>query len=136
MRGGKRLHDPAAGLSLLRVQLDAATTLGPGKANLLQAIAETGSIAAAGRRMKMSYKRAWSLVEEMNATFAEPVVHSSRGGQTGGGAGLTRAGEAVLTHYRALESAAESAIAPDLAALRRMLASSRPASDADMSDKK
>jgi len=75
---------------------------GPGKADLLQAIAEEGSISAAGRRMGMSYKRAWSLVEEMNDAFAEPLVLSARGGAHGGGAQLTATGQAVLAEYRAL----------------------------------
>ncbi|RWR46263.1 LysR family transcriptional regulator [Sinirhodobacter ferrireducens] len=75
---------------------------GPGKADLLQAIAEEGSISAAGRRMGMSYKRAWSLVEEMNDAFAEPLVLSARGGAHGGGAQLTSTGQAVLADYRAL----------------------------------
>lgn len=75
---------------------------GPGKADLLEAIAAEGSISAAGRRMGMSYKRAWSLVEEMNAGFAEPLVESARGGVHGGGAHLTEAGAAVLAEYRRL----------------------------------
>lgn len=75
---------------------------GPGKADLLQAIAEEGSISAAGRRMGMSYKRAWSLVEEMNDAFEPPLVESARGGAHGGGASLTEAGRAVLADYRQL----------------------------------
>ena len=117
-------HADRPDLALLRVRLDAQTSLGPGKADILEGIAQTGSIAAAGRRMKMSYKRAWSLVETLNAAFANPLVTSSRGGEKGGGAGLTPTGEAVLAHYRALEAAAEAAIAPDLDALRALM---RPA---------
>ena len=78
--------------------------LGPGKADLLEKIGETGSIAAAGRAMGMSYKRAWLLVETMNAIFAEPLVASSRGGSAGGGAELTQTGRKVLSLYRALEN--------------------------------
>jgi molybdate transport system regulatory protein len=48
--------------------------LGPGKAELLEGIAATGSIAEAGRRMGMSYQRAWSLVQTLNAGFAAPLV--------------------------------------------------------------
>jgi len=95
--------------------------LGPGKADLLELIGETGSIAAAGRRMKMSYKRAWSLVEAMNAAFTEPLVDSSRGGQGGGGARLTPAGEAVLARYRRLEASAAEAGAEEIAAIAGML---------------
>lgn len=77
---------------------------GPGKADLLEAIDSEGSISAAGRRMGMSYKRAWSLVEEMNTCFETPLVESARGGAHGGGAHLTDAGRAVLADYRALVS--------------------------------
>lgn len=98
---------------------------GPGKADLLQAISEEGSISAAGRRMGMSYKRAWSLVEEMNAAFTEPLVARARGGAHGGGAHLTAAGTAVLADYRALVArlqrdgaaeigAIEARVAPDI----------------------
>ncbi|WP_413875249.1 winged helix-turn-helix domain-containing protein [Albidovulum sp.] len=95
--------------------------LGPGRADLLEGIRASGSIAAAGRAMDMSYKRAWSLVEEMNAAFREPLVESTRGGARGGGARLTDTGEAVLAHYRKLEEIAAEAGAARLAALRSML---------------
>lgn len=93
-----------ANLSRLRLRLhfDNGLMFGPGKADLLAGIAERGSISAAGRAMGMSYKRAWSLVEEVNATFAEPLVASTRGGAQGGGAHLTAAGQAVLADYRRL----------------------------------
>lgn len=97
------------------------TRLGPGKVELLDQIAATGSIAAAGRAMGMSYKRAWSLVEEMNTAFREPLVASARGGSGGGGAQVTAAGEQVLAHYRAVLAAAEQGGARDLAALSAML---------------
>jgi molybdate transport system regulatory protein len=87
----------------LRIVFGDSAMLGPGKAELLERIRDTGSIAAAGRAMAMSYKRAWLLVEEMNQAFREPLVASSRGGAQGGGAALTEAGQAVLTHYRKLE---------------------------------
>lgn len=91
--------------------------LGPGKADLLQAIAEEGSISAAGRRMGMSYKRAWTLVEAMNAGFSEPLVHSARGGTHGGGAGLTETGERVLAAYRSLIARVTEAGAEDIATI-------------------
>jgi len=69
----------------LRILFNSAM-IGPGKAELLARIRDTGSIAAAGRQMGMSYKRAWMLVEEMNTAFRQPVVTSSRGGANGGGA--------------------------------------------------
>jgi N-terminal domain of molybdenum-binding protein len=95
--------------------------LGPGKADLLEQIRETGSIAAAGRMMGMSYKRAWSLVEELNAAYRAPLVESARGGQRGGGAWLTETGAQVLAHYRALEAEAADAGAARIAALQGLL---------------
>ncbi len=95
---------------------------GPGKGDLLELIAAEGSIAAAGRRMGMSYKRAWQLVEEMNAMFAAPLVESARGGAGGGGARLTEAGQAVLAEYRGLQRDLAEAGAARLAALEARLA--------------
>ena len=70
----------------LRIYFGEDAMLGPGKAELLERIRDSGSISAAGRDMKMSYKRAWMLVEEMNSAFREPLVDSQRGGPGGGGA--------------------------------------------------
>lgn len=102
---------------VVRVVLGADTRLGPGKADLLQNIDETGSIAAAGRRMGMSYKRAWYLIDTMNASFRAPVVTSVKGGNARGGARLTETGRAVLTIYRRMEAKARRATARDLAVL-------------------
>jgi molybdate transport system regulatory protein len=101
----------------LRIALDPETLLGPGKAALLQAIDETGSIAAAGRRMGMSYKRAWYLMDTMNAYFSEPVVVSAKGGNSRGGAQLTVTGRKVLESYRRMEKKTRAAIAGDVAKL-------------------
>lgn len=97
--------------------------IGPGKAQLLEAIAREGSISAAGRALEMSYRRAWQLVDTMNRCWSGPLVETSAGGRRGGGAALTPLGEAVLTHYRALERRlAAAAEGEDLAALRAALA--------------
>lgn len=106
----------------LRVTLNPDTLLGPGKAELLEGIQETGSIAAAGRRMGMSYKRAWYLIDTMNAYFQEPVVISAKGGSTRGGAQLTETGRVVLARYRHIEAKARRATARDLAALASLAA--------------
>ncbi|TMV54130.1 LysR family transcriptional regulator [Thioclava sp. BHET1] len=98
----------------LRIVFGEGAMIGPGKADLLEMIRETGSISAAGRAMNMSYKRAWSLVETMNSLFRDPLVSSSRGGAQGGGAQLTETGEAVLAHYRALERRAAEAGAVEI----------------------
>lgn len=105
----------------LRIVIEPDIAIGPGKADILQGIRETGSIAAAGRRMGMSYKRAWMLVETMNACFAAPVVETSRGGRERGGATLTPTGEAVLDSYRRMERFTESAIRGELDGLKRLL---------------
>ncbi|MDN3571434.1 winged helix-turn-helix domain-containing protein [Methylobacterium longum] len=105
----------------LRVELRADTLLGPGKAALLQGIRETGSIAAAGRRMGMSYKRAWYLIDTLNGAFHEPLVTASKGGKTGGGAQLTPTGAAILDGYRRMEAAASEAVAGELAHLSTLL---------------
>lgn len=95
--------------------------IGPGKAELLERIRDTGSIAAAGRQMEMSYKRAWMLVEEMNGAFLDPLVVSTRGGPGGGGAQLTEAGARVLTLYHSIVAAAQTAAASSIDALESML---------------
>ena len=106
----------------LRVVLSTNVAIGPGKADILEGIRDTGSIAAAGRRMRMSYKRAWLLVETMNAFFSEPLVATSRGGQARGGASLTPTGERVLAAYRSMEALTEAAIEKEMTSLRGMLA--------------
>ncbi|MCU0814062.1 MAG: LysR family transcriptional regulator [Burkholderiaceae bacterium] len=105
-----------------RVQLKHAVAIGPGKADVLQGIAETGSIAEAGRRLGMSYQRVWSLVQAMNRDFVAPLVEKHRGGSAGGGARLTPTGEQVLALYRRIEADAQRAVArrlPQLLALVR-----------------
>ena len=103
----------------LRVTLSRGIAFGPGKADLLEGIRDTGSIAAAGRRMGMSYTRAWGLVVAMNKEFRRPLVASAKGGATRGGASLTDAGVDVLRRYRAMEASATRAVSGNLAAIRR-----------------
>ncbi|AZI37036.1 putative ModE family transcriptional regulator [Caenibius tardaugens NBRC 16725] len=77
--------------------------MGPGKADLLEAIRDTGSISRGGRAMGMSYRRAWLLVDTMNRCWREPLVETSPGSHHGGGARLTVAGVRVLALYRTLQ---------------------------------
>jgi molybdate transport system regulatory protein len=105
----------------LRVLFGAAIAIGPGKADLLAAIEETGSIAAAGRRLGMSYRRAWLLVETMNSCFRAPLVEAAKGGAHGGGARLTPMGEDVLARYRAMEARAARALAKEMKGFRALL---------------
>ena len=88
--------------------------LGPGKAELLERIDKFGSISAAAREMGMSYRRAWQLVEELNASFSKPLCVTAVGGKRGGGAQVTQLGHTVLTRFRRMEAAASRAIAADL----------------------
>lgn len=106
----------------IRIHFADLGMIGPGKANLLEGIGRTGSIAAAGREMGMSYKRAWELVGTLNSMFAQPLVESTRGGSGGGGAVLTPEGHEVLALFRAFEQASARAGAAELATLRAKLA--------------
>jgi molybdate transport system regulatory protein len=113
--------DEAAALSL-RIDLPRGR-VGPGKIRLLEAIEREGSISAAGRALGMSYKRAWDLVDALNALIGAPVVETSAGGHRGGGATLTEAGRRLVADYRAIERAAQRAAAPRLAALLQRMRS-------------
>jgi molybdate transport system regulatory protein len=106
----------------LRIDLEPAGRIGPGKIELLEQIAAFGSISAAARNMDMSYKRAWDLVEEMNRLFGKPVVSAKTGGKRGGGAQLTPAGLAVVSRFRAIERAAGAAAEQHIAALQAEIA--------------
>jgi molybdate transport system regulatory protein len=106
----------------LRLDFPGARWLGPGKVKLLEAIAGTGSISAAGRSLGMSYRRAWLLVDDLNRCFRMPLVQTHLGGRAGGGAALTALGEAVVGHYRMIEKAAEQAAAGHIQALAEALA--------------
>src|SRR5687767_5171818 len=105
----------------LRVILREGAALGPGKVGLLEAIAETGSIRAAGSRFKMSYRRAWELVAELNEMFAAPLVIAEAGGRGGGGAALTPLGEKVAKGFRTMEAKAWAAVAADFRVLAAKL---------------
>ena len=106
----------------VRIYRDESIAIGPGKIELLEAIAETGSISGAGRQLGMSYRRAWMLVDEMNRALSAPAVNKATGGAHGGGAVLTPVGEQIVRHYRAIESTARVAAAADITALTRLLA--------------
>ncbi|MFT8719990.1 winged helix-turn-helix domain-containing protein [Acetobacter sp.] len=95
----------AADLRLtLRIDVDGHPGLGHGKIRLLEHLASTGSISAAGRAMGMSYRRAWLLVDALNNQFSQPLVATKPGG--GGGAQLTEAGQRVIQCYREAERTA------------------------------
>lgn len=105
----------------MRVQCGAEVALGPGKADLLALVGETGSIREAAGRMGMSYMRAWTLIKTMNACFREPVVVAQRGGSRHGGAALTRTGRTALGLYRKLEVQSLRACAGTWRKMRKLL---------------
>jgi len=88
----------------MRVLHGEQIALGPGKVDLLAAIAETGSIRKTASRMGMSYMRAWVLIKTMNGCFKEPLVVAARGGRGHGGATLTATGRRALELYQGMEA--------------------------------
>jgi len=102
--------------------------MGPGKAALLEAIIQHGSISAAGRALGMSYRRTWMLVDVMNRSWVEPLVETEVGGRRGGGARVTETGHAVLAAYQALMDEIGAAAEPRISALAELMRESpRPA---------
>jgi molybdate transport system regulatory protein len=120
----KRKPDPAdtTGKSdrlSIRLDLASGARIGPGKVAVLEEIARSGSISAAGRALRMSYRRTWELVEDLNRSLGTPVVETAAGGSGGGGAVLTRAGKAIVERYRAIEMDTALAARKHLLALHR-----------------
>ncbi len=101
----------------IRVDLPGGGRVGPGKIALLEAIGREGSISAGGRALRMSYRRAWALVEDLNAAMGTVLVVATTGGAGGGGARLTPAGTALVAGYRAIERQATALAARQMAAL-------------------
>jgi molybdate transport system regulatory protein len=87
-----------------RVDFSPECAVGPGKIALLEHIASSGSLSEAARKLKMSYRRAWLLLEDLNTSFQQPVAQMSVGGRGGGGASLTPFGTELVAAYRAFES--------------------------------
>src|SRR5437763_4748688 len=96
--------------------------IGPGKVALLEAIEQTGSITASAKKLGMSYRRAWLLVDETNRCLVRPAVQAATGGQRGGGASLTAAGAELVRSYRALEHQTALAVTRRLKPLLRTIA--------------
>lgn len=114
------MPSPAASIRI-RIAFGEHIAIGQGKADLLEAIARTGSISAAARDLAMSYRKAWLLVDEMNQCFRSPVVVATKGGSQGGGAQVTPLGEEALARFRQLQAKAAAAIAVDVRAFRKRL---------------
>jgi molybdate transport system regulatory protein len=105
----------------LRLVAGGTIVLGPGKADLLEAVRDTGSLRRAASGLGMSYMRAWTLVKTMNAAFGDPLVTLARGGARHGGATLTPTGQKVLALYRAMERRCEKATATQAGRIKRFL---------------
>ena len=106
----------------IRIDLASGARIGPGKVAVLEEIGRSGSISAAGRALRMSYKRTWQLVEELNSSLGTTVVETAAGGSGGGGAILTEAGRTVIERYRAIEMDTAMAARKHLLALNRACA--------------
>src|ERR1700761_1219117 len=103
----------------IRLDLACGARIGPGKIAVLEEIARSGSISAAGRALRMSYRRTWELVEDLNSSLGTPVVETAAGGSGGGGAVLTRAGRTIVERYRAIEADTALAARKHLQAVSR-----------------
>ena len=107
----------------LRIDVDHEAAIGPGKIALLESIMETGSISAAARQLGMSYRRAWLLVEDINARLKTPAVTRAKGGMRGGSSEITDAGQQLIILYRKLEASAYSGADADMRALAALFSS-------------
>jgi molybdate transport system regulatory protein len=106
----------------IRLDLASGARIGPGKVAVLEEIARSGSISAAGRALRISYRRTWDLVEDLNRSLGTPVIEAAAGGSGGGGALLTEVGRAVVELYRAIEVETELAAHRHLQTLTRICA--------------
>lgn len=104
----------------IRIDLANGERIGPGKVDLLEAIRSTGSISAAARTLGMSYRRAWLLVEDINAALCAPAVAAATGGRRGGGARVTAVGEKVIALYRSIERTAHASVRKQCRAVHRL----------------
>ena len=117
--GRRSWHSARMARVRISIIFESGARIGPGKAQLLESIRDTGSISAAARDMGMSYKRAWLLLDSINQAFTEPVVTAATGGSGGGGATLTAFGVEVLERYRRVQDEANRVAADDLDVLAR-----------------
>ena len=121
MKAKPKLNQKILLLPRFRVMRGKKIAFGPGKMELLELVAELGSIGKAAQRMEMSYMRAWSLIQTMNACFKEPVIAAVRGGHERGGAELTATGQRVLKLYRRMEVDSLKAVRDDWQSLQKLL---------------
>jgi molybdate transport system regulatory protein len=111
----------ASALPRLRVACGRDAVLGPGRVQLLELVGETGSLRSAAERMGMAYMTAWMHVRTLNRRFRSPLVASTRGGKTGGGAVLTKTGLNVVALYHQMEQRSQAAIQKDFRKFQALL---------------
>lgn len=104
----------------IRIDFGDGSRLGPGKVQLLEFVDSCGSITASAKMMKMSYRRAWLLIDELNGMFETELVETRPGGG-GGNARLSMLGRAVVQNYRAVEKAASRISSPRVDKLERRI---------------
>jgi molybdate transport system regulatory protein len=119
---------PGAPRVRFRVDFGSQCSVGVGKIELLEGIARSGSLSQAAREMRMSYRRAWLLLADLNLSFEQPVARTSTGGRGGGGAVLTPFGVRLVAGYRKLESNLQPLANSCLHDLGRQVAAVRPKS--------
>lgn len=104
----------------IRLDLTSGDRIGPGKIALLEAIRDSGSISGGARKVGMSYRRAWLLVEEINTALQEPAVAALTGGRHGGGAVITPVGERIIEIYRSIETTALKSVKNEFRAVKEI----------------
>lgn len=119
-RGPAVAHKPVVKFRM-RISVGEVVAIGPGKIALLEAVLETGSITAAAKRLDMSYRRAWLLLDELNRSLRMPAIDSAKGGPHGGGSAITDSGRELIALYRQVEATAARACRAELARLVRLL---------------
>lgn len=100
-----------------RIDFGSKCSIGPGKIDLLEAVARSGSIRRAARDLGMSYRRAWLLIDSVNRSFSERSTHASVGGSGGGGVELTAFGAELVRRYRAVSRRIETVVQAEFADL-------------------
>jgi molybdate transport system regulatory protein len=114
---------------LIRFRIDFAenSNLGPGKIALLEGIRTHGSVSEAARRMSISYRRAWLLLDSLNKSFNMPATVNSVGGRGGGGAEITPFGILLIERYREVERKLDDVAGECLKEIRARVKRSTPA---------
>lgn len=105
----------------IRIDLSNGDRIGPGKIALLEAIRDTGSISAGARKIGMSYRRAWLLVDSINSAMEKPAVAAVMGGRQGGGAAVTPVGERIIEIYRSIEDRARTSARDEFRAVEKIV---------------